>query len=85
LSKPDELVKAMKRGTIKADEWLAIDGGLKSRKVLKQGRISGVKVVTRLNSNFVVKRFGRSYRKDDLLRAIKPIRRTIGGENYIIY
>jgi hypothetical protein len=85
LSKPDELVKAMKKGIIKAGEWLVIDGGLKSAKVLRQGRISGVKVVTRLNSNFVVKRFGKKYRKDDLLRDIKPIRRTIDGENYIIY
>lgn len=85
LSKPDELVKAMKTGIIKAGEWLVIDAGLKSGRVLRQGRISGVKVVSRLASNFVVKRFGSSYRKDDILRHIKPIQRTIDGENYTIY
>jgi hypothetical protein len=41
-----------------------------------------LKVVSRLASNFFVKRFGNSYRKDDILRAIKPIRRTIDDENY---
>ena len=85
LSKPKELVKAMKTGIIKAGEWLVIDAGLKSGRVLKQGRISGVKVVSRLASNFVVKRFGKSYRKDDILRDIKPIRRTIGDKIYTIY
>jgi len=45
LSKPDELVKAMKTGIIKAGELLVIDAGLKSGRVLRQGRISGVKVV----------------------------------------
>jgi hypothetical protein len=84
LSKPDELVKAMKTGIIKAGEWLVIDAGLKSGRVLRQGRISGVKVVSRLASNFVVKRFGKTYRKDDILRDIKPIRRTTDGyDNYI--
>jgi hypothetical protein len=39
----------------------------------------------RLASNFVVKRFGKAYRKDDILSDIKPIRRTIGDENYTIY
>ena len=85
LTKPNELVKAMKKGIIKAGEWLVIDCGLKSAKVLRQGRISGVKVVTRLNSNFVVKRFGKKYRKDDLIRDIKPIRRVIDGKSYTIY
>ena len=85
LTKPDELVKAMKKGIIKAGEWLVIDGGLKSSKVLRQGRISGVKVVTRFNSNFVIKRFGKKYRKDDILRDIKPIRRTINAKSYTIY
>ena len=70
LSKPDKLVKAMKTGIIKAGEWLVIDAGLKSARVLRQGRISGVKVVSRLASNFVVKRFGNSNRKDDILTQI---------------
>jgi hypothetical protein len=42
-------------------------------------------VVTRLNSNFVLQRFGKKYRKDDILRDIKPIRRTVNGKNYTIY
>ena len=78
-------MKAMKTGIIKANEWLVIDAGLKSARVLSQGRISGVKVVSRLAINFVVKRFGKSYRKDDILKDIKPIKRTINDKNYTIY
>ena len=85
LTKPNELVKAMKSGIIKAGEWLVIDAGLKSGRVLRQARISGVKLVTRLNSNFVLQRFGIKYRKDDILRDVKPIRRTINGKSYTIY
>ena len=60
-TKPNELVKAMKSGIIKSGEWVVIDAGLKSGRVLRQGRISGVKLVTRLNSNFVLQRFGIKY------------------------
>jgi hypothetical protein len=85
LSKPEELVKAMKKGIVKAGEWLVIDAGLKSVNVLRQARISGVKLVTRFNSNFVVKRFGKEYRKEDILSDIKPIKRVINGKSSTIY
>jgi hypothetical protein len=58
---------------------------LKSANVLRQARISGVKLVTQLNSNFVVERFGKEYRKGDILRDIKPIKRLINGKNATIY
>jgi hypothetical protein len=40
--------------------WLIFsrDGGLKSRKNIRESRDNGVKVITRLDSNFVVRMFG---------------------------
>ena len=38
-----------------------------------------------MNSNFVVRMFGNRFRKEDILKRVKPIRRKIDGENYIIY
>ena len=52
---------------------------------MREARKAGVKVLTRLNSNFVVVRFGAEFRKEDLLSNIKPIRRMVDGESYIIY
>lgn len=52
---------------------------------MREARKAGVKVITRLNSNFVVVRFGAEFRKEDILSNIKPIRRVIDGESYIIY
>ncbi len=52
---------------------------------MREARKAGVKVVTRLNSNFVVVRFGIKFRKEDILSNIKPIKRIIDGKNYIIY
>ena len=46
---------------------------------------AGVKVATRLDSNFVVVRFGIDFRKKDVLSNIKPIKRTIGGKSYVSY
>jgi len=50
-----------------------------------EARKAGVKVVTLLNSNFVVARFGAEFRKEDILNNIKPIQRVIDGKSYIIY
>ena len=52
---------------------------------MREARKAGVRVLTRLNSNFVVVRFGTNLRKEDLLSNIKPIQRTIDGKSYIIY
>ena len=52
---------------------------------MREARKAGVRVLTRLNSNFVVVRFGTKFRKEDILRNIKPIRRTIEGKSSIIY
>ena len=52
---------------------------------MREARKAGVRVLTRLNSNFVVVRFGTKFRKEDLLSNIKPIQRTICGKRYIIY
>jgi hypothetical protein len=60
------------------------DGGLKSRKNVREGRKAGVKVVTRLDSNFVVRLIGRDYRMEDVLTKIKPFERTIDGVSYTI-
>jgi len=49
-----------------------------------EARKAGVKVVTRLNSNFVVARFGAEFRKEDILNNIKPIWRRVDGKSYII-
>ncbi|KAF5437384.1 hypothetical protein C5S35_04320 [Candidatus Methanophagaceae archaeon] len=50
---------------------------------MKEARKAGVKVVTRLNSNFVVARFGAKFRKEDIMDDIKPIQREIDGKSYI--
>lgn len=84
-TKPKEIVKAIKEGKIRRGDWVIIDGGLKSGEIMREARKAGVKVITRLNSNFVVLRFGDKIRKEDVLRVIKPIKRTINGENYIVY
>ena len=62
-----------------------IDGGLKSEEIMREARKAGVKVVTRLNSNSVVFRFGKRFKKEDIIGVVKPIERTIGAEKYIIY
>jgi hypothetical protein len=54
LTKPKEIEKAIKSGKIKAGDWIIIDGGLKSGKIAKEARRKGVKLVTRLDKNFVV-------------------------------
>ena len=51
---------------------------------MREARKAGVRVLTQLNSNFVVVRFGTNLRKEDLLSNIKPIQRTICGKRYII-
>lgn len=51
---------------------------------MREARKAGVRVLTRLNSNFVAVRFGTNLRKEDLLSNIKPIQRTICGKSYII-
>jgi len=60
-----------------------IDGGLKSREIMREARKAGVKVVTRLNSNSVVFRFGKRFKKEDIMGVVKPIERTIGKMHYI--
>jgi len=52
---------------------------------MREARKAGVRVLTRLNSNFVVLRFGAKFRKEDILSNIKPIQRAIEGKSYIIY
>lgn len=84
-TKPQEIIEAIKTGKIKKGDWIIIDGGLKAGKLMQEARKAGVKIVTRLNSNFVVVQFGIKFRKEDILSNIKPIKRTIDGENYIIY
>ena len=44
-----------------------IDGGLKSKEIMREARKAGVKVVTRLNSNPVVFRFGKRFKKEDII------------------
>ena len=73
-----------KTGEDKKGDWLIIDGGLKSGKILKEARYYGVKLVTRLNSNFVVKRFGTKYRKEDVLSLGRLIERTMDGTKWIV-
>ncbi|MFZ2070703.1 MAG: hypothetical protein WAV32_03705 [Halobacteriota archaeon] len=46
---------------------------------MREARKAGVKVVTRVNSNFGVLRFGTEFRKEDILTNIKPIRRVVDG------
>ncbi len=52
---------------------------------MREARKARVKVTTRLDSNFVVARFGIDFRKEDVLNNIKPIKRIIYGESHIIY
>jgi uncharacterized membrane protein len=52
---------------------------------MREARKGGIKVITRLDSNFVVARSGEKFRKEDILNTVKPIRRIIDGESYIIY
>lgn len=58
---------------------------MKSGELIREARKAGVKVLTRLNSNFVVVRFGAKFRKEDISSNIKPIRRAIEGKMYRIY
>jgi hypothetical protein len=58
LSKPKELAKMIKTGKIRRGDWYIYDGGLKSGENVRGARKAGVRVVTRLNTNFVVYRFG---------------------------
>ena len=86
LSKPKELAKMINTGKIRSGDWFIYDGGLKSGENLKEARKAGVQMVTRLNSNFVVHRFGKAIRKEDILSGAKATKRTIdgvpwGGEN----
>ena len=85
LSKPKELAKMIKTGEIKSGDWFIYDGGLKSGENAREARKAGVKVVTRLAINFVVHRFGKEFRKDDILDNVKAIKRTIDGVSYTIY
>lgn len=85
LTKPEEIAKEIKSGRIKKISWLIIDGGLKSIELLKEARIHSIKLVTRLNKNFVVSLFGRKFREKDLLSKVNPIKRYINGKCYIIY
>lgn len=64
---------------------MKILSSLKSKKNIREARDNGVKVITRLDSNFVIRMFGNKFRKADILDLVKPIRREIGDENYIIY
>lgn len=60
-----------------------IDGGLKSKGIMREARKArkaGVKVVTRLNSNFVVISFGERLKKEEIIEVIKPIEITIDGK-----
>jgi hypothetical protein len=88
LTKPEEIAKEakeIKSGKIKKNSWLIIDGGLKSIELLKEARIHSIKLVTRLNKNFVVSLFGRKFREKDILSKVNPIKRYINGKCYIIY
>lgn len=85
LSKPKELGKMIETGEIRRGNWFIYDGGLKSLENLKEGRKAGVKVVTRLGSNFVLLRFGKKFRKEDILSGVKAITRTIDGVPFSIY
>lgn len=52
---------------------------------MREGRKAGVKVVTRLDINFVVRLIGKEFRKDDVLSKIKPIKRTIDDISFTIF
>jgi len=85
LTKPQEITKAITAGKIKKGEWVILDGGFKSGELVRTARDAGVKLVSRLSANFVVHRYGINYRKEDILKNIKPIKRTIDGKSYVIY
>ena len=84
-TKPQEIIKAIETGKIKKGEWVILDGGFKSGKLVRTARDAGVKLISRLSANFVVHRCGIKYRKEDILKNIKPIKRTIDGKSYVIY
>ena len=71
----------IKTGKIRRGEWFIYDGGLKSRENLREARKAGVNVVTRLGINFVVHRFGKEFRKEDILSGVKAIKRTMLSTN----
>ncbi len=85
LTKPEEIAREIKSGKIKKNSWFIIDGGLKSKELLKEARMHSIKLVTRLNKNFVVSLFGRKFREKDILCKVNPIKRYIKGKCYIIY
>jgi len=85
LTKPEEITRAIESGKIKKNSWLIIDGGLKSKELLKEARKNRIKLITRLNRNFVVSLFGRKFREKDILSKTNPIKRTIKGKHYVIY
>jgi len=47
--------------------------GLTSGKIVNEARDHGVKLVARFSTNFVVKRFGIKFRKEDIFALEKPI------------
>lgn len=85
LTKPEEVAREIQSGKIKKNNWLIIDGGLKSKELLKEARVHSIKLVTRLNKNFVVSLFGRKFREEDVQSKVNPIKRNIKGKCYIIY
>lgn len=85
LTKPEEIAKAIKSGKIKKNSWLVIDGGLKSKELLKEARINSIKLTTRLNKNFVVSLSGKEFREIDIFNKTNPIKRIIKGKSYVIY
>lgn len=85
LTKPEEIAKAIESGKIKKKSWLIIDGGLKSKELFKLARENSIKLITRLNKNFVVSLIGRKFREKDIMNKVKPIKRIIKGKCYIIY
>lgn len=85
LTKPEEIAKMIESGKVKKNSWLIIDSGLKSKELLKEGRKNSIKLVTRLNKNFVVCLFGREFREKDVLSKVNPIKRYIKGKCYTIY
>jgi len=85
LTKPEEIAKAIRSCKIKKNSWLVIDGGLKSKELLKEARINSIKIITRLNKNFVVSLFGREFREIDIFSKVNPIKRIIKGKIYVIY
>jgi hypothetical protein len=84
-TKPQEIIKAIETGKIKKGEWVILDGSFKSGKLVRAARDAGVKLISRLSANFIVPRCGITYRKEDILKNIKPIKRTIDGKSYVIY